>query len=142
MSVWNRTPAAKSVMERASTRTFQCSGYCRRHTKGVPTSAYPRRRPRCAAFSLDHQRVSRASTYPAIHTSSVWPGPITGRTCQDMFQKGLSKGTESAVTVSTVREMMYFTKTKRSYFRFAPPPTHESPRQDRFKVLPMWWRGG
>ena len=29
--------------------------------------------------------------------------------CQDMFQKGLSKGTESAVTLSTVREMMYFT---------------------------------
>ena len=31
---------------------------------------------------------------------------------------------------------------KRSYFRFAPPPTPESPRQDRFKVLPMWLRGG
>ena len=27
-------------------------------------------------------------------------------------------------------------KKKRSYFRFAPPPTPESPRQDRFKVLP------
>ena len=25
---------------------------------------------------------------------------------------------------------------KRSYFQFAPPPTPESPRQDRFKVLP------
>ena len=56
--------------------------------------------------------------------------------CRDMFQKGLSTATESAVTLSTVREMMYFTKTKRSYFRFAPPPTPESPRQDRFKVLP------
>ena len=42
--------------------------------------------------------------------------------CQDMFQKGLSTATESAVTLSTVREMMYFTKTKRSYFRFAPAP--------------------
>ena len=62
--------------------------------------------------------------------------------CLDMFQKGLSKGTVSAVTLSTVREMMYFTKTKRSYFRFAPPSTPESPRQDRFKVLPMWLRGG
>ena len=62
--------------------------------------------------------------------------------CQDMFQKGLSKGTESAVTLSTVREMMYFTKTKRCYFWFAPPPTPESPPQDRFKVLPMWLRGG
>ena len=70
-------PAAKSVMESASTRTFQCSGYRRRHSKGVPTSAYPRRRSRCAAFSLDHLRVSRASTYTAIHTSSVWLGPIT-----------------------------------------------------------------
>ena len=57
--------------------------------------------------------------------------------CQDMFQKGLSKGTESAVTLSTVREMMYFTKTKRSYLRFAPHLTPESPRQDRFKVLPI-----
>ena len=71
------SPAAKSVMESASTRTFQCSGYCRRHSKGVPTSAYPRRRPRCAAFSLDHQRVSWASAYPAIHMSSVWPEAIT-----------------------------------------------------------------
>ena len=53
--------------------------------------------------------------------------------CQDMFQKGLSKGTESAVTLSTVREMMYFTKTKRSYFRFALPPYPERPLQDRFK---------
>ena len=37
-------------MESASTRTFQCSGCCRRHTKGVPTSAYPRRRPDALRF--------------------------------------------------------------------------------------------
>ena len=47
MSAWNGhpppPPPAKSVMESASTRTFQCSGYCRRHSKDVPTSAYPRR---------------------------------------------------------------------------------------------------
>ena len=30
-------------------------------------------------------------------------------------------------TLSTVWEIMYFTKTKRNYFRFAPPPTPESP---------------
>ena len=48
--------------------------------------------------------------------------------CWDMFQKDLSTDTESAVTLSTVREMMYFTKTKRSYFPFAPPPTPESPQ--------------
>ena len=28
-----------------------------------------------------------------------------------------------AAILSTAREMMYFTKTKRSYFRFAPPTT-------------------
>ena len=50
---------------------------------------------------------------------------VTPACCRDMFQKGLSKATESAVTLSTVREMMYFTKTKRSYFRFAPPPIPE-----------------
>ena len=33
-------------------------------------------------------------------------------------------------------------KNKEKLFRFAPPPTPESPRQDRFKVLPMWLRGG
>ena len=27
-------------------------------------------------------------------------------------------------------------KKKRSYFRYAPPPAPESPREDRFKVLP------
>ena len=58
--------------------------------------------------------------------------------CRDMFQKGLSTATESAVTLTTVRVMMYFTKTKRSYFWFATPPTPESLRQDRFKVLPKW----
>ena len=41
--------------------------------------------------------------------------------CRDMFQRDLSTATGSAVTLSTVREMMYFTKTERSYFRFAPP---------------------
>ena len=38
--------------------------------------------------------------------------------------------------LSTAREMMYFTKTKRSFFRFAPPTTPESPGHDRFKQLP------
>ena len=38
--------------------------------------------------------------------------------------------------LSTAREMMYFTKTKRSYFRFAPPTIPESPGHDRFKQLP------
>ena len=56
--------------------------------------------------------------------------------CRDMFHKDPSTATESSATWSTMREMMYFTKTKRSYFLFAPPPTPESPRQDRFKVLP------
>ena len=45
--------------------------------------------------------------------------------CRDMFHKDLSTATESAAILSTAREMMYFTKTnlKRSYFRFASPPT-------------------
>ena len=41
-----------------------------------------------------------------------------------------------AAILSTAREMMFFTKTKRSYFRFAPPTTPESPGNDRFKQLP------
>ena len=58
--------------------------------------------------------------------------------CQDMFQKGLSKGTESAVTLSTVREMMYFTKTKRSYFRFAPalPPKVPDRTASKYSLPP------
>ena len=60
--------------------------------------------------------------------------------------------TLSAATLSTMREMMYFTRTKRRYFWFAQPPTPKSPRQDRFKVLPtlgpkwldlfLWLPGG
>ena len=48
--------------------------------------------------------------------------------CRDMFHKDLSTATESAAILSTAQEMMYFTKTnlKRSYFRFASPPTTES----------------
>ena len=38
--------------------------------------------------------------------------------------------------LSTTREMMYSTKTKSSYFRFAPPTIPESPGHDRFKQLP------
>ena len=55
-----------------------------------------------------------------------------------MFHKDLSIATESAAILSTAREMMYFTKTnlKRSYFRFALPPTTESPGHDHFKQLP------
>ena len=41
--------------------------------------------------------------------------------CRDMFHKHLSTATEFAAILSTAREMMFFTKTKRSYFRFAPP---------------------
>ena len=44
-----------------------------------------------------------------------------------------------AAILSTAREMMFFTKTKRSYFRFAPPTTPESPGNDRFKQLPTLW---
>ena len=53
-----------------------------------------------------------------------------------MFQKGLSTATESAVTLSTMREMMYFTKTKRSYFRFAPPPTPEKSLTEPLQSTP------
>ena len=58
--------------------------------------------------------------------------------CRDMFHKDLSTATESAAILSTAQEMMYFTKTnlKRSYFRFASPPTTESPGHDHFKQLP------
>ena len=42
--------------------------------------------------------------------------------CWDMFQKGLSTATESAVTLSTVREMMYFTKKKREVIFDLPRP--------------------
>ena len=67
-----------------------------------------------------------------VLTSSSWC-PVC---CRDMLHKDLSTATESTATLSTVREMMYLTKTKISYFRFAPPPTPESPRRDCFKVLP------
>ena len=55
-----------------------------------------------------------------------------------MFHKDLSTATKSAAILSTAREMMYFTKTnlKGSYFRFASPPTTESPGRDHFKQLP------
>ena len=58
--------------------------------------------------------------------------------CRDMFHKDLSTATESAAILSTAREMMYSTKTniQRSYFRFASPPTTESPGHDHFKQLP------
>ena len=58
--------------------------------------------------------------------------------CRDMFHKDLSTTTESAAILSTAREMMYFTKTnlKRSYFRFASPPTTKSSGHDHFKQLP------
>ena len=62
--------------------------------------------------------------------------------CRDMFHKHLSTATESAAILSTAREMMFFTKTKRSYFRFAPPNTPESPGNDRFKQLPTLWPEG
>ena len=39
----------------------------------------------------------------------------------DMFQKGLSTATESAVTLSTVREMMYFTKKREVIFDLPRP---------------------
>ena len=54
-----------------------------------------------------------------VLTSITWC-PVC---CRDMFHKDLSTATESAAILSTAREIMYFTKTKRSYFRFAPPTT-------------------
>ena len=55
-----------------------------------------------------------------------------------MLHKDLSTATESAAILSAALEMMYFTKTnlKRSYFRFASPPTTESPGHVHFKQLP------
>ena len=55
-----------------------------------------------------------------------------------MFHKDLYTATKSAAILPTAREMMYFTKTnlKGSYFRFASPPTTESPGRDHFKQLP------
>ena len=68
-----------------------------------------------------------------------------------VFQKGLSTATESAVTLSTVREMMTSQKQREVIFDFPHPLPPESPRQDRFKVLPtpgpkwldlfLWLRG-
>ena len=82
-----------------------------------------------------------------VDINFVMPCMLTGHVSKGPFH---SYGV--AVTMSTVREMMYFTKTKTSYFRFVRPPTPESPRQDRFKVLPipgpkwlelfLWLRGG
>ena len=56
--------------------------------------------------------------------------------CRDMFQKSLSTATDSAVTLSTVREMMHFTKTKRSYFQFAPPLPPKVPDRTASKYTP------
>ena len=69
-----------------------------------------------------------------VLTSITWC-PVC---CRDMFHKDLSTATQSTAMLSTAQEMMYFTKTnlKRSYFRFASPPTTESPGHDHFKQLP------
>ena len=73
-------------------------------------------------------------TWVKVLTSITWCHVC----CRDMFHKDLSTGTQSTAMLSTVQEMMYFTKAnlKRSYFRFASPPTTESPGQGLFKQLP------
>ena len=75
-----------------------------------------------------------------VLTSITW-SPVC---CRDMLHKDLSTATESAAILSAALEMMYFTKTnlKRSYFRFASPPTTESPGHVHFKQLPTPGREG
>ena len=58
----------------------------------------------------------------------VMPSTLPGHVLQGPFHSYRVRR-----PLSTAREMMYFTKTKRSYFRFAPPTTPESPGHDHFK---------
>ena len=69
-----------------------------------------------------------------VLTSVTWC-PVC---CRDMFHKDRSTATESAAILSTAREMIYSTKTniQRSYFRFASPPTTESPGHDHSNNSP------
>ena len=57
--------------------------------------------------------------------------------CQDMFHKDLSTATDSTATLSTVREMMYFTKRKRSYFRLPRPLPPKVPDRTASKYSPL-----
>ena len=60
---------------------------------------------------------------------------------QNMFQKGLSKGTESAVPLSTVREMMYFTKTEKLFSICPAPYPRKSPTGPLQSTLHVVARG-
>ena len=120
------------VRARYCAPVHSCAVKWSRHTKWKMAAGRLFRSRHQASFKMGLIASPCSWSWFKVLTSISWCPAC----CRDMFQKGLSTATESAVTLSTVREMMYFTKTKRRYFRFAPPPTPESPRQDRFKVLP------
>ena len=56
--------------------------------------------------------------------------------CRDMFQKDLSTATESAVTLSTVRGMMYFTKKRDVIFDLPRPLPPKVPDRTASKYSP------
>ena len=121
------------VRARYCAAVHSCAVKCSRETKGKTSVERLFNSRHQASFKMGLIASPCSWSWFKVLTSISWCPAC----CRDMFQKGLSTATESAVTLSTVREMMYFTKTKRSYLRFAPHPTPESPRQDRFKVLPI-----
>ena len=68
----------------------------------------------------------------ASHYSWSWFKVLTSISwcpvcCRDMFQKDLSTATESAVTLSTVREMMYFTEKEKLFLICPAPYPRKSP---------------
>ena len=56
--------------------------------------------------------------------------------CRDMFQKDLSTATESAVTLSTVREIMYLTKKREVIFDLPRPQPLKVPDRITSKYSP------
>ena len=121
------------VRARYCAAVHSCAVKCSRETKGKTSVERLFNSRHQASFKMGLIASPCSWSWFKVLTSISWC-PVC---CRHMFQKGLSTAMESAVTLSTVREMMYFTKTKRSYLRFSPHPTPESPRQDRFKVLPI-----
>ena len=89
---------------------------------------------------LRYDGTYRLSLFMALSQGVVnymMPCMLPGHVSQGPFY---SYGVRSLL--STAREMMYFTKTKRSYFRFAPQTTAESPEHGHLKQLPIPWPEG
>ena len=66
-----------------------------------------------------------------VDVNYVMPCMLPGHVSQGPFH---SYGVRRHLVNRAINDLLH--KTKRSYFRFAPPTTPESPGHDRFKQLP------